>query len=146
MSEPELRLQWLTIDDLADLERASDLFDEPVRRDWARRFLAQDNHHLCLAWLGAQPVGFVSGVEMTHPDKGTELFLYELGVAESAQGAGIGTALVEALTERALERGCYGMWTLTDADNAPARAAYRTGGADTEEVDLVMPVWDLDVD
>jgi len=29
------------------------------------------------------PVGFVSGVEVTHPDKGTEMFLYELAVDET---------------------------------------------------------------
>ncbi len=32
----------------------------------------------------------VSGVELTHPDKGTEMFLYELGVAERFRGRGIG--------------------------------------------------------
>jgi ribosomal protein S18 acetylase RimI-like enzyme len=146
MSEPDVRLQWLTPDDLDDLERASDLFDSPVRRDWGRRFLALETQHLCLAWIGDRPVGFVSGVELTHPDKGTELFLYELGVDESARGRGVGGALVTALMERAMERGCYAMWTLTDADNTAARAAYRKGGADSEEEALVMPLWDLTTD
>lgn len=146
MTDPELRLQWLTPDSIADLERASDLFDDPVRREWGRRFLAQESHHLCLAWIGDRPVGFVSGVEMTHPDKGTELFLYELGVDEAARGRGVGGTLVEALASRAMERGCYAMWTLTDHDNAAARATYRKAGADTEEEALVMPLWDLTVD
>ena len=29
---------------------------------------------------GELPVGMVTGVETTHPDKGTEMFLYELSV------------------------------------------------------------------
>jgi ribosomal protein S18 acetylase RimI-like enzyme len=43
----------------------------------------------------------VTGVEMTHPDKGTEMFLYELGVADEHQGRGIGRALVSALADLA---------------------------------------------
>ena len=35
-----------------------------------------------IAYVDARPVGFVSGVEMTHPDKDTEMFLYELAVDE----------------------------------------------------------------
>jgi hypothetical protein len=33
-------------------------------------------------------VGFVTGVEMTHPDKGTEMFLYELSVARLLRHVG----------------------------------------------------------
>ena len=69
-------------------------------------------------------VGFVSGVETTHPDKGTEMFLYELGVDESARRQGVGRALVEALAAFAEERGCYGMWVLTEDDNVAARKTY----------------------
>lgn len=39
----------------------------------------------------------MSGVETTQPDKGTEMFLCELGVDESARGRGLGRTLVAAL-------------------------------------------------
>src|SRR3569832_2053519 len=75
----------------------TDLFDKPLREDAVARFLGSADHHLLLALEAGEPVGMVSGVELTHPDKGTEMFLYELSVLERAQRRGIGTALVEAL-------------------------------------------------
>jgi len=68
-------------------------------------------------------------VETTHPDKGTEMFLYELGVAERARGRGVGRALVTSLAELARERGCYGMWTATEPDNVAAQRTYASTGA-----------------
>ena len=60
-------------------------------------FLADERHHLLVAYDGPRPVGFVSGVEVTHPDKGTEMFLYELAVDEPYRRRGIGRDLVEQL-------------------------------------------------
>ncbi|MDP1805955.1 MAG: GNAT family N-acetyltransferase, partial [Acidimicrobiales bacterium] len=96
---------------------AAALFDEPPTQAWADRFLARDGHHLLLAVVDDADVGFVSGVEMTHPDKGTEMLVYELGVDDAYQRRGVGRALVEALATLARDVGCYGMWVLTDPDN-----------------------------
>lgn len=133
-------LRWLGPHDQALVVRASHLFDEPVQAPWVMRFLTLAGHHLCLASVGEAPAGFVTGVEMTHPDKGTEMFLYELGVDAAFQRRGIGTALVQALADRARALGCTGMWVLTDRDNEPAIATYRRAGA-VEETDHVMLGW-----
>jgi GNAT superfamily N-acetyltransferase len=85
----------------------------------------------------------VSGVETTHPDKGTEMFLYELGVEEASRGQGIATVLIQALAELARVRGCYGMWVLTDADNSAAVAAYRASGGQ-EPTSHLMITWDFE--
>ena len=124
--------------DVALVHQAAELFDDAPRDDAAARFLNSDDHHLLLAFDDDEPVGFVTGVELTHPDKGVEMFLYELAVAEAAQRRGVGTALVEALAELARERGCRGMWVLTDEDNAAARATYRKAGATIEERTMLM--------
>jgi ribosomal protein S18 acetylase RimI-like enzyme len=110
---------------------AAALFDRPPLRDATRRFLAEPTHHLLLAWVDGrrEAAGFVSGVETTHPDKGTEMFLYELGVAERARGRGVGRALCAALADVARERGCYGMWTATEVDNVAAQRTYARAGA-----------------
>lgn len=111
---------------------ARELFDDAPVPAATSRFLDAPDHHLLIAYDAAgRPLGFVSGVEMTHPDKGTEMFLYELGVAEDARRRGVGSALVQALATLARDRGCYGMWTATERDNAAARATYRRAGATT---------------
>ena len=122
---------------------AAELFDAPPIPAATERFLAQPGHHLLFAYDDdGRPVGMISGVEMTHPDKGTEMFVYELGVAPVARLQGVGTALVRALAEVARERGCYGMWVGTEVDNEAAQATYRRAGA-TEATPFVLLNWDL---
>jgi ribosomal protein S18 acetylase RimI-like enzyme len=137
-----MRIQRLGTGDDAKVAQASALFDGPTRADATRRFLGERGHHLLIAYLGDTPAGFVTGVELTHPDKGTEMFLYELGVAEAHRRRGIGTALVAALVRLAQEAGCYGMWVLTDQDNRAALATYEAAGA-AREPDTVMLGWDF---
>jgi ribosomal protein S18 acetylase RimI-like enzyme len=119
---------------------ASHLFDGPARTDATARFLAEPGHHLLIAYEEERAVGFVSGVEVTHPDKGTEMFLYELAVDKTSRRRGIGRTLVEHLAALARAAGCYGMWVVTDHDNEAARATYEgTGGA--PETRQVVEVW-----
>jgi ribosomal protein S18 acetylase RimI-like enzyme len=124
-----------------DVLAAAHLFDAPPQRDATSRFLAQDHHHLLIAYVGEQPAGFASGVEMTHPDKGTEMFLYELGVADAFLRRGIGTALVEALKTLAADRGCYAMWTGTAAGDEAAQGTYRKAGGSVDDGAFVS--WEL---
>ncbi|MQY32370.1 hypothetical protein SRB17_03180 [Streptomyces sp. RB17] len=123
---------------VAEVVAADHLFDHPARAEWAERFLTTAGHHLLLAYADGGPVGFVSGVETVHPDKGTEMFLYELEVAEPYRRRGIGRALVERLAVLARERGCYGMWVGVDAGNDVALAAYRSAGGKDDGACTVM--------
>src|SRR5919112_2494606 len=129
--------------DASAVHRAGDLFDSPPLPEPTERFLADPTHHLLLAYDSAdRAIGMISGIETTHPDKGTEMFIYELGVAPAARLQGVATALVRALADVARERGCYGMWGGTEPDNAAAQATYRKAGA-TEEAPFVLLNWDL---
>lgn len=123
-----------------DVEAAGHLFDGEPRREATERFLADERHHLLVAYLDGAAAGMVTGVEMTHPDKGTEMFLYELGVDEPFRRRGVGRALVSALADLARERGCYGMWVLTDSGNPAALATYARAGG-TVAGDQVMLGW-----
>lgn len=149
-----VEIRRLGPDDADIVLAAGNVFDHAPRRDWTERFLAADDHHLlvALAPLDAGTAGptsptgpndtvvagFVSGVETTHPDKGTEMFLYELGVDERYQRRGIGRALVEALRRLAEERGCYGMWVSTEPDNHAAIATYRAAGLGPPGPDVTL--------
>lgn len=140
-------LRWLTAsdNDIDAVAAATHLFDHDVTPEWAQRFLEEPTHHLCIAYAENQePAGFVTGVETTHPDKGTEMFLYELGVDERHQGKGIGRTLVEALATKARGRGCYGMWVATEPDNEAALATYTSAGATEREDNQVVLGWRFD--
>jgi ribosomal protein S18 acetylase RimI-like enzyme len=114
--------------DDAAVVAAQHLFDGPARAEATARFLEEPGSHLLVGYVDGEPAGFVSGVEVTHPDKGTEMFLYELAVGEAHRRRGHGRALIEALEVLARERGCVGMFVFVDDDNEAGRAAYRSAG------------------
>jgi aminoglycoside 3-N-acetyltransferase I len=129
--------------DAAAVHRAADLFDSPPLAAATERFLADPTHHLLFAYDDdGRPIGMISGVETTHPDKGTEMLVYELGVAPAARLQGVATKLVRALADVARRRGCYGMWVGTEPDNKAAQATYRRAGAD-DEAPFILMSWDL---
>ena len=128
-------------DEAGLVDAAAHLFDNAVDADARGGFLADPRHHLLLARVEGAVVGFVSGVETIHPDKGTEMLLYELAVAPEHRRHGIGAELVRALGELATERGCYGMWVLTDDDNGAALATYRSVQP-SDESRHVMLTWE----
>jgi ribosomal protein S18 acetylase RimI-like enzyme len=127
---------------VAELTAAEHLYDGLARAEWAERFLAAPGHLMMIAYVDGAPAGMVSGIEMLHPDKGSEMCLYELSVDEVYRRHGIGRALVEALLKVARERGCYDMWIGLDTDNDPALATYRSAGAKDDGV-FAMLTWDF---
>jgi ribosomal protein S18 acetylase RimI-like enzyme len=135
----DLRIEVVT--SAKAIAEAAHLFDDPVDDAGTSSFLVDERHHLLIAYVDDRPAGFVSGVELFHPDKPKpEMFLYELGVDEAFRGRGVATALVRRLVEFSGERGCGTMFTLTDEDNEAAKATYRRAGGVTEPAG-VMFVW-----
>ncbi|WP_274558740.1 GNAT family N-acetyltransferase [Streptomyces spiramyceticus] len=127
---------------VAELTAAEHLYDGPARPEWAERFLAAPGHLMLIAYVAGVPAGMVSGIEMTHPDKGTEMCLYELSVDEPYRRRGIGRALTRALAAVARERGCYDMWVGVERDNDAALATYRSAQAQ-DDGDFAMLTWPL---
>ena len=122
---------------------AGHLFDDVPLEDATRAFLADPARHLLVGYVAdGRPAGFVSGLELTHPDKGSEMLLYELGVDGPFRRRGIGRALVAALEALARERDCYGMYVLVDDDNEAAVATYASAGGHVTSRPVMID-WDL---
>lgn len=130
---------------VAELLAAGHLYDGPPRARWAEAFLAAPGHLMLIAYAeDGFPAGFVSGIEMLHPDKGVELCLYELSVDEAYRRRGVARALTEALVAEGRTRGCYDVWVGVDTDNEAALRTYRSAGA-REEGEFAMLTWEFEV-
>src|SRR6516225_652773 len=118
---------------------APDVFDDPIDVGRAREFLADPRHHLAVAVDDGQVVGFVSAVHYLHPDKPRpELWINEIGVAETRRCRGLGTRLLHAVFAVARELGCAEAWVLTDRANTAAMRLYAAASNTEGPTDHVM--------
>lgn len=104
--------------------------------------LADPRTLLLVAFDREAPVGFVLAHELPrrHGDP-AKLFVYEVDVAEAYRRRGIASALLARLAELARERGIRSGFVLTEPDNGPANALYRSAGGATAAVNVV---WEFD--
>lgn len=120
---------------------ASDVFDGPVEPRWSAEVLTDERHHLVVALDSGCVVGMASGVHYVHPDKPPELWVNEVGVAESYQGQGIGRKLLAALFAHGRTLGCSEAWVLTEETNTAARRLYaRAGGVESPTLMYSFPL------
>jgi aminoglycoside 6'-N-acetyltransferase I len=124
---------------------APDVFDDPIDVGRAREFLADPRHHLVVAVDDGLVVGFVSAVHYVHPDKPhPELWINEVGVAETHRRRGLGTRLLHSVLAVARGLGCAEAWVLTDRANTPAMRLYTAAGSTEAPSDHVMFTFRLD--
>jgi ribosomal protein S18 acetylase RimI-like enzyme len=142
--DPSVHVRRAVLGDEVEVARFEDAFDNRVLPDETRRFLEDERHHLLLGYVGDRPAGFLSAVEVFHPDKRSELFLNEVAVIEGTRRRGVARALVDELKRIGHERGCASMWVLTDEDNAAAMRLYRSTGGDWNGDPSVMFEYTLD--
>jgi aminoglycoside 6'-N-acetyltransferase I len=126
---------------------APDVFDDPISVGRADEFLADPRHHLAVAIDDGRVVGFVSAVHYVHPDKPRpELWINEVGVAETHQRRGLATRLLHAVFARARVLGCAEAWVMTDRANTAAMRLYAAAGSAEAPTDHVMFTFRLDAD
>jgi aminoglycoside 3-N-acetyltransferase I len=103
--------------------------------------LADPRTLMLVAFDGERPVGFVLAHELPrrHGDR-SGLFIYEVDVAETHRRRGIASELLVRLGQLARERGIPAGFVLTEPDNGPANALYRTAGGATSQVTVQ---WDF---
>ena len=124
--------------DEEEVKRFDAAFDQPIDADRAGRYLADERHHLILAYVEGEAAGFVSGTEILHPDKATELFLSELDVIPAMRRRGVASSLLAELKRLAKERDCASIWVLTSEDNEAGMATYRSAGGSWDGANSVM--------
>ena len=88
-------------------------------------------------------VGMASAFEYFHPDKQSQMFINEVGVATDYRCRGIGRQLVGALMSEALRRGCDYAWLGTAADNAPGQACFAAVPGGEEPEPFLLYEWNL---
>lgn len=143
MRGEEISIRLLGPADAAVLDRVADeVFDGPVRADWARAFLDAGNHLIAVAVAGETVVAMATGVIYVHPDKPPQLWVNEVGTGADWRRRGLASRCLRALLAEAHARGCIEAWLGTEEDNTAARALYRALDADETE-GLVVYSWDF---
>jgi aminoglycoside 6'-N-acetyltransferase I len=83
-------------------------------------------------------VGFASAVHYIHPDKPSELWINEVGVAPTHRRRGLAKDLLRALFDAGRALGCREAWVLTDRSNEAAMRLYAEVGGIEAPGDTVM--------
>ena len=123
---------------------APGVFDNDLDPRLVAEFLSDNRHHLAVAVDNGQVIGFASGVHYVHPDKPSELWINEVGVASEHHGRGVGKAVIQALLQHAERLGCREAWVLTDRSNHAAMRLYASTGGQEGPPDHVMFTFLLD--
>lgn len=96
--------------------------------------LKSDAFHVIVALENQELIGGLTAYEMKmFKRETTEMFLYEIEVAESHRQKGVGKALIEYLKQICFEKGIVEMFVGTEKNNLPARRLYETTGGDIDE-------------
>ena len=134
-----ITVKVLSSSDLPLLMNVADgVFDNPIDEKLAREFLADSRHHIVVALSEGVVIGFASAVHYIHPDKPTELWINEVGVAPTHQNQGVGKAILNELLRLGKQLGCVNAWVLTDRSNDPANKLYKSADGQVAEGDTVM--------
>jgi len=141
--QPPIEIKRVGPGDVGLLERvAEDVFDVPIDSRRLAAYLASTDHHLIVAINAGEVVGQVAAVVHRHPDKATELYVDEVGVAPAYRRRGIAGRMLAALFELGRELGCEEAWVGTEPDNQAARRLYESAGGGNAEP-FLMYVYEL---
>ncbi|MER8577178.1 GNAT family N-acetyltransferase [Mesorhizobium sp. M1423] len=113
-------------DDALVMRVADEVFDEPVRPDRLSAYLAAPGHFMIVALADGVVIGQCAAIVHRHPDKVSELYIDEVGVAPAFQRQGIATRMLDAMFALGREHGCEEAWVSTEPDNVAARALYES--------------------
>jgi ribosomal protein S18 acetylase RimI-like enzyme len=118
---------------------SAEVFDHAIDAAGAHEFLNDARHHIAVAIDDGVVVGFASGLHYLHPDKPRpELWVNEVGVADTHRGRGIGSGVLRCLLDHGRALGCGEAWVLTERSNEAAIRLYASVGGREPEDETVM--------
>jgi ribosomal protein S18 acetylase RimI-like enzyme len=120
---------------------ADEVFDEPVDAARLALYLAAPGHLMLVALEADMVVAQLAAVIHRHPDKPTELYIDEVGVAPPYQRQGIARRMLEEMLAIGRSLGCEEAWVGTEPGNRPARRLYESFGGTAGA--FVMYAYDL---
>jgi aminoglycoside 6'-N-acetyltransferase I len=101
-----------------------DVFDHAIVPERLEAFLAAPGHALFVAVDGGEVIGHARGQVHLQPDRASDLYIDNLGVAPGRQREGIATQLIQELVAWGRGHGCTHSWVATETDNDVAIAFY----------------------
>lgn len=100
---------------------------------WRDRLLTSETFVALVACQDEMAVGALAAYELQKfEQERSEIYIYELAVAEAHRRQGIATRLIEALRSMARERGAWVIFVQADLGDEPAIALYQALGAREE--------------
>lgn len=97
----------------------------PPSDAYLEKLLARDSFIALVALDGGDVVGGITAYDLPKPEQEhSEIYLYDLAVAESHRRRGVATALIAALQAIAAARGAWVVFVQADHGDDPAIALY----------------------
>jgi aminoglycoside 3-N-acetyltransferase I len=113
----------------------------PPPDDYLERLLKKPHVFVLVALDGAAVVGGLVAYELEKLEQArSEVYIYDLAVAETHRRQGIATALIRALGKIAQERGAWVMYVQADRTDPPAIALYESLGTREDVHHFDIPV------
>ncbi|MCE8032795.1 MAG: AAC(3)-I family aminoglycoside N-acetyltransferase [Halomonas sp.] len=150
----QARVQQLTAGDISTLHDLltvfGDAFGEPDTygvarpgRAYLERLLGRDSFIALAVLKGAEVVGGLAAYELhKFEQERSEIYIYDLAVAEAHRREGIATLLIERLKTIAAQRGAYVIYVQADLGDTPAIELYSKLGVreDVLHFDIAVPL------
>ena len=149
---PDFSIDQLTSDDLPMMHSLLSVFGEAFndtdayganRPDAAylQRLLGSDNFIALTASKNGEVVGGLAAYELQKFEQArSEIYIYDLAVAEAHRRQGISTALIKELQTIAAARGAYVIFVQADYGDDPAIALYTKLGTREDVMHFDIPV------
>lgn len=146
------QVQQLTADDVPLLRALNALFGrafsepdtygaKPPSDAYLGALLARKHVIALVALTNADVIGGLVAYELDKFEQArSEIYIYDLAVAEAERRKGVATALIERLRAIAAERGAWVVYVQADYGDDPAIALYAKLGAREEVLHFDIPV------